>query len=269
MKQLTIISNNNKCHFQFDKRKIIIGDNDKVCDLFNDIRYYFAKLSSSEYSKENNTDLNILIDDTSIDLKTTILLDLTNGFDLINEYKLNQKSLLYMVTDTFLRKAEYSEDIQTINALLDDFSTSIEEEFIDNDIPICISGLELSPKFILSNIEAFFTKEGCVTNQLDYSLNELNRIKESMFLYLVKTQKQITFIILDELNFLNYKNYLLFPNIVLITRNKKNITLEQTYDFKHHIDYADENQVYDLYMNSGSGLDFDGFKVELLNKISK
>ena len=211
----------------------------------------------------------MLIDGKAVLTKSTCLLDFNSAFDLSSEYKLTQKSIFYFLLETFIKKVEFNEQFQTINILLKDILADIEIEFQENDIPLSLMDFEINCKSLLSNISLSLIKEEMLSNQMDYSIEELINIKEKIGLYLIKNNRQTQFIIIDENSLVNIDEFIKYENVLLLTTSTKVSNLEEIYDYDKNIDYGNEESLYEIFMNSSTSFDFDMFKIELSKGLFK
>lgn len=266
MKELKIITSTNNNSMNIDNIKHIRGNSGKINGMFNDIKTYFSKITGSEYAKDKQNKVIILLDNLPIDLNNTILLDLNNNiFDLTAEYKINQKTLFYYIFETVVKEEHIQNNIQTINILMSSLSSDIENELEDNGVNLLIDNLELDNKNIIKLIAPSLHIEGLHSNQYDYSVAELNLIKLNLFEYLIKRNKQKHYFLINnsDLPSIHLTKY---SNVMCLT-TEKTIT-NKIYDVDKKIDYENENDLYELYLNEPNKIDFKQYVEQLLKGIN-
>lgn len=249
--------------FSLGKKKSILGN--KKNELFSIFTEYFSKTQVSEYSKDYKSNSVIYIDDKPLDLKKYMLFDLSmNLFDLISEYKLTQKSLFTMSIETLFESIEIIDRVNTINILLNDLSNEIENIYIKNNVDLRISNLELNKKNILKLIDISLQKDGLLTNQYDYSTNDLNMIKISLLKMISTKNKHFNFIIINYDNKIDDNIFDENENVIFISNS---IIDNKVFDTSNKIDFEDEEQLYYLHFNSSSNLCYKDYVTDLLERI--
>lgn len=262
MKEIKIIKDKTIYEFLINKRKTITGD--RKNELFNLLKEYLNKSTLSEYAKANKSNSCIYIDGRPIDLKNSQVLELSNEqFDLQNEYKLSQKSLFSISLENIFNNIEFIDSINTINILLNDLSLDIENIYLKHNIELIIDNLEINKKNILKLIDISLMKDDLKCNQFDYTLNELNDLKISMFRMIALNNKQISFFILNEFEFSNTILLNELENVYIITVEKSS----SVYDTTNKIDFDNEELLYEMYFNSSSNLSFDDYVTDMLERV--
>lgn len=262
---------NAKYEFAIDRLKIFIGSKFKWFDFVNLVQNYFNKISLSEYAKEYASKLSITIDDKSIDKSVQLVL-INNSYDLVNEYKMTQKSLMFTLLKNYLENKEASEQINTINILIDDFINEIEEELKENNIDIVLNDVYFDAKLIINNVDISLNKDGFLSNQNDYNTKDLVSLKLTILQTILKYNRQKQIILIDELGLLTYDqilNLLNYDNLIMFIPNPYSDNLSLYYNLDRNIDYFDENVVYNDYLLSNKGHSYTAFKEELINNIKK
>lgn len=262
---------NAKYEFAIDRLKIFIGSKFKWFDFVNLVQNYFNKISLSEYAKEYASKLSITIDDKSIDKSVQLVL-INNSYDLVNEYKMTQKSLMFTMLKNYLENKETSEQINTINILIDDFINEIEEELKENNIDIVLNDVYFDAKLIINNADISLNKDGFLSNQNDYNTKDLISLKLTILQTILKYNRQKQIILIDELGLLTYDqilNLLNYDNLIMFIPNPYSDNLSLYYNLDRNIDYFDENVVYNDYLLSNKGHSYTAFKEELINNIKK
>lgn len=262
---------NAKYEFAIDRLKIFIGSKFKWFDFVNLVQNYFNKISLSEYAKEYASKLSITIDDKSIDKSVQLVL-INNSYDLVNEYKMTQKSLMFTLLKNYLENKEASEQINTINILIDDFINEIEEELKENNIDIVLNDVYFDAKLIINNVDISLNKDGFLSNQNDYNTKDLISLKLTILKTILKYNRQKQIILIDELGLLTYDqilNLLNYDNLIMFIPNPYSDNLSLYYNLDRNIDYFDENVVYNDYLLSNKGHNYTAFKEELINNIKK
>lgn len=262
---------NVKYEFAIDRLKIFIGSKFKWFDFVNLVQNYFNKISLSEYAKEYASKLSITIDDKSIDKSVQLVL-INNSYDLVNEYKMTQKSLMFTMLKNYLENKETSEQINTINILIDDFINEIEEELKENNIDIVLNDVYFDAKLIINNADISLNKDGFLSNQNDYYTKDLISLKLTILQTILKYNRQKQIILIDELGLLTYDqilNLLNYDNLIMFIPNPYSDNLSLYYNLDRNIDYFDENIVYNDYLLSNKGHSYTAFKEELINNIKK
>lgn len=262
---------NVKYEFAIDRLKIFIGSKFKWFDFVNLVQNYFNKISLSEYAKEYASKLSITIDDKSIDKSVQLVL-INNSYDLVNEYKMTQKSLMFTLLKNYLENKEAYEQINTINILIDDFINEIEEELKENNIDIVLNDVYFDAKLIINNADISLNKDGFLSNQNDYNTKDLISLKLTILQTILKYNRQKQIILIDELGLLTYDqilNLLNYDNLIMFIPNPYSDNLSLYYNLDRNIDYFDENVVYNDYLLSNKGHSYTAFKEELINNIKK
>lgn len=263
MKQIKVVKGESVYTFSINKKKYIFGNN--KYNFINFFREYFNKNVSSEYSKENRYNSLIYCDGRLIDLKSSSLIEISNfSFDLINEYKLNQKSLLYMSLESIFKNDLFFELINTINILLNDLTIEIEEYYKNNDIDLIIQNCEINFKNLLKLIDISLIKEESEVNQFDFNISELNNIKLNIIEMIIKYNPQTIFYIINEDYNINLDRLLKYDNINILNfcnSNSKNI-----FYLDIMLDMEIEEEIYEFYLNSSSNLCYESFVAKLFER---
>ncbi len=147
MNKFTIKNENYIQSFCVENRKYLLNKNlfnkDIVIQTFIN---YFAKLSDSEYSEENNISSKILFNDKELNKSDFNFFYINEFYDIDLEKKLGSRSLLLIFLKVFLDNIEYDDTFSTIGILVSDLLSEIEDN-IQNDLDI------------ETNLESNWTKE--------------------------------------------------------------------------------------------------------------
>lgn len=265
MKKLKLVKDDIMHEFNIDKRKTLIGNNKHI--IFSILKEYLNKSTLSDYAKEYQKNSAVYFDGKLIELKTSFLFELSASlFDLINEYKLTQKSLFSISLESIFNNIDIIDRINTINILLNDLALEIEDYYNNHNINLSINNLEINKKNILKLIDLSLLKNDYQTNQFDYSITELNIIKINLFKMIINNNKQTSFFILNENDQLITDEFLSFPNVYIITVERSNNV--DIYDSNNKIDFENDDLLYENYFNSNTNLSFEKYVTSLIERIN-
>ncbi len=272
MKKISVFSSNKLIHEIFvNKYKYFYGTKNELNSLYVLFYNYFIKIGDSEFAKESNCSTYIQIDESSIDFKTTFLLNYSSNFQIDEDNKIVTKTLYYKLMETALKNIDKNEVCQTINILLSDLLNDIEEQINDDleSTKILINNFEINGKNLIKNLLISFIKDECKTNSLDYEFDNLVKIQTELFKYIIKNNPQELFIIISQFP-ISLSEYIQFKNvIILIFDMTTNTSLENTYLINKHADGADDEQMYNIFFNESRYGTFEEFKLNYLSTLIK
>ncbi|MFR6361866.1 hypothetical protein [Amedibacterium intestinale] len=153
MNKITIGNGSNSIDIQMDHKKYIIGNNmQEKRNLELMIKHFFQK-TESEYRSENNLEAKILMDGEAVSNKRMLFLEINPYYSLMEDCKLNSKSLVLKYLEKKLQDKIYFDTIRTLDILFQ----SLAEEANDDDLKITFH--EMNVKQLLKILEAYFSDD--------------------------------------------------------------------------------------------------------------
>lgn len=174
VKKISVKISSENYSFGLSKVKYLIGDNYNLKrSLIMAIRKEFNKETNSEFSYENNTDSNLLINDEKINHRSMKYYDVNDFYDFTDELKLKSSSIVLSFLANTFKNIEYSDTLSTINILINDLSKEMTE-FLNqnskiNDLNIKID--EINLKNIFKQLSVNLERDNLELNQFDYDYN--------------------------------------------------------------------------------------------------
>lgn len=95
------------------------------------LKQYFSKKSLSDNQIENEEICSVKINDNKLMLKDYDLFEISSFFDLTTDLKMQSKSLLLRYFESKFYSSEISDELNTINILLDSLSNDLHDENVE------------------------------------------------------------------------------------------------------------------------------------------
>lgn len=157
-----------------------------IQSFVNAMKQVFNRSGKTEYSNEFHLESQISIDDSSVDIRINDFYIINSNYDMSTELKLGSKSLITKYIEKIITQFEYSDEVKTLNLLLGDYSSIINERLLQTGLEkdsIKIETLELDIKAVIKLINAHLCIEGFRASEfdMDYSetvLFQLNMIQQ-------------------------------------------------------------------------------------------
>ena len=254
MKKLTVIGHCQTYEFGIDNIKWCYFRNLKYKhDFMESLRSINLKSSLSDYAVENDKQRNVLLENINLSVKNTLFYEVTPRTDLEDSKKLRVNTIFYEYLVEALEQPAFQEIIQTIQVLLEELTTELDEALnfdeSENMISLETNFSELGGKTLVKMLELGFLKNECTMSTGDATYIELVSLKINMIIKIARQKPLKNIIVLlnldDRMNVQVSKN--MPPNLYLIATykpktvtNVKDVYLEQR-DF---FDLADETDVY-------------------------
>lgn len=250
MKKLTIKKGIYEYQLQIDKIKYCIGTDFKnKYQLKKMIIEYFNGGKTSEYSKQNTGDIQLMINEKLLNCKDVLFFYVNDNYSIENELKLKSKSLMSIYLETLLSDNQYIDTIQSINILLDAFASEIDDDLIISKF------ITYTPKQFLKILLPMFCYDEEQANEHDLSYDEIIIFQLKMINYIARNQLKmvIVFIEIPELTrsidnaLKEMKNVII---IISVFKYNVNLEIDNVMIFDQIIlDVNDEEQLYNYFIN--------------------
>lgn len=247
---LTIKKGIYEYQLQIDKVKYCIGNSfhDKY-RLKKMLFEFFNGSKGSAYSKQNIGQILLKINEKSINHKEVLFFYVGDNYSIENELKLKSKSLMSEYLETLLSNDQYIDTIQSINILLESFSTEIDDDLITSKF------ITYTPKLFLKILLPMFCYEGEQANEYDLSYDQIIIFQLKMINYIAENQLK-TIICLIEIPELTNAIHDTIQNmnnciiIVLLYKYNMLLNINDVIIFdKEIIDLNDEEQLYNYFID--------------------
>ena len=126
MKRLTIVKGNKSINLDVESKKFLLGNCEIKYEILKCLKLFFSK-EKSEFRKENNEEISILVNERKIDLKRSRFFYVDDQYSIIEDSKLSTKSLMTKYYEIKYAKEEYFEMVNTLNILLESFEEELNE----------------------------------------------------------------------------------------------------------------------------------------------
>ena len=189
MNLLKLMNGVHDWEFQIDKTKYIISSTDAYFPLIQTLKQLNIK-EKSEHRLENNYNAKICFDERELDLRRTLILELSDSYSLLEDRKLNSKSLMLKYLELQLQSQDYVETIATMDILLSALAQEVNETSI-----LKIQFDSTGFKQLIKMANPFF-ESGLQMDEYDLSLDELVSLQIKMIDYLTKHQSKFDHIII-------------------------------------------------------------------------
>lgn len=249
MRRLSITRGNKTINLDINKYKNIISYNYEESYLvYNCIKYYFSNVKESEYSECNHNTIKIKIDDRNIEIKKTNFFEVSDQYDLMEDFKLSAKSLSTQYLTVLLEKIDYYDTIHSINYLL----SSLSEE-LSNDLEMLkIEIPDFNSKKLIKLLEISLEENELKQNQFDLTYEKRIIIQLKMIEEIINSKnKEINLILLSLPIITNniYKQLEKMKNTLFIIFTPR---FDIKFEFEDYffignqisIDLANENDIY-------------------------
>ncbi len=245
--------------FQIEQMKYIIDTSNEWFSMVQALRQFNIK-DKSEYREEYDLKAQIFIDENVLNMRNSIFFEISDSYSVIEDRKLNGKSLMLKYLELKLQNQECFESISTIDILLSALAEEINESSI---VKVLFDSTGV--KQLLKMLTSFYEDE-LQMDEYDLSFNDLFRLQIQMIRYIAENQSKYDHIIvylklnvlnqnlLAELQSLKDCKILIFTNQYNSLMNLKDICLIQ----KELIDFADEEYFYHQFTRYS----FDYYTIE-------
>lgn len=248
MKKISLIKGNIRIEFAIDRIKYIIGNNYeykyRIKQLFNE---YFSSTKDSDYSINNTGKIKLLVNDLQPIKRETLYFSVNTNYSLSTDLKLTSKSLILKYLEILLNKEEYYDTLNTINILLEAFSSEIDDHIISTVFQT------FSPKTLTKLITPLYLKEEEQANEYDMSYDEIILFQLRMINYIAKHSYMNNIFILLEIPYVSqsikeYLNEIDHALVIIITHQYYgSIDLKDIYLVDDQLlDLFDENTIYEI-----------------------
>ena len=248
MKKISLIKGNIRIEFAIDRIKYIIGNNYEykymIKQLFNE---YFSSTKDSDYSINNTGKIKLLVNDLQSIKRETLYFSVNTNYSLSTDLKLTSKSLILKYLEILLNKEEYYDTLNTINILLEAFSSEIDDHIISTVFQT------FSPKTLTKLITPLYLKEEEQANEYDMSYDEIILFQLRMINYIAKHSYMNNIFILLEIPYVSqsikeYLNEIDHALVIIITHQYYgSIDLKDIYLVDDQLlDLFDENTIYEI-----------------------
>ena len=248
MKKISLIKGNIRIEFAIDRIKYIIGNNYEykymIKQLFNE---YFSSTKDSDYSINNTGKIKLLVNDLQPIKRETLYFSVNTNYSLSTDLKLTSKSLILKYLEILLNKEEYYDTLNTINILLEAFSSEIDDHIISTVFQT------FSPKTLTKLITPLYLKEEEQANEYDMSYDEIILFQLRMINYIAKHSYMNNIFILLEIPYVSqsikeYLNEIDHALVIIITnQHYGSIDLNDIYLVDDQLlDLFDENTIYEI-----------------------
>lgn len=240
--------------FQIEQIKYIIDTSNEWYSMIQTLRQFNLK-DKSEYREEYNLKAGIFLDENTLNMRNSLVLEISDSYSLIEDKKLNSKSLMLKYLDLKLQNQEYFESISTIDILLSALSEEINETSIIK-VLFDFSGIKQLLKMITPVYQEKLQKD-----EYDLSYDEILRLQIQMIRYISKNQTRYDHVIvymklniikqnlLVELQSLRNCKIIIFTNQYDSLMELENICLIQ----QEIIDFANQEYFYHQFSRHSFG----------------
>ncbi|MBR3891406.1 MAG: hypothetical protein IKJ30_04990 [Bacilli bacterium] len=261
MNNIECIINNRSYNIAIDKYKIIYGNNfDSKFNVYKCIKYYFNKLSPSDYGKENNNKALVKFNDRYLDIKDTLFFEMGYEYDYSGDAKLTTKSLILKYLEYALEGIEYEDTFNTVKELLYaliNFELEDRVSINHENVNLSVENEDFNYKSLIKLLVPILTKDNLEINSLDIGYEEsiilqiklINKISimSKKNIIVIANIPEMTNKVIDEINLLGEDvNMIIFSNSY-----NDNIPIESLIltDFGW-LDLGSEEQVFEYIINS-------------------
>lgn len=248
MKKLTIIRGNEEININIKKNKYILGNNYiKKYELIRNLKMFFMN-QSSEFSEETGMKVQVLENDNFVNIKRCFFYNLSTDFNLVNDLKLQAKSLVTLYLDKLLNEAEHQDTLNTINILLESLADEINLNSLIHTSFVNMTSKQFL-KLIIPNLK--IEELNCLEFDLTYEeiiIIQLEMIKKIIedslyeFSLVIIQVPMLTSKIINLLDEFQNGYFLVFSNVFHERMNIDDIAIYKSILF----DLSDEVQLYDI-----------------------
>lgn len=191
MKKLSISNGNIKRNIIIDHVKYILGSNEvNKYYLKQSVKQYFNKVKSG-YRDEIGQNCLFEIDGSPVDKKNTLFYEVTESYSIVDDAKLNAKSLMLKYLETLYESAEYLDTINTLNILMESLSDEVSENaYIQSEFS------SYSPKLLTKLVTAHYFDES-YKDEFDLSYEELVILQLNMIDYITQNSNKYAYAIIE------------------------------------------------------------------------
>ena len=274
MNNIECIINNRSYNIAIDKYKVIYGDNfDSKFNVYKCIKYYFNKLSPSDYGKENNNKALVKINDRYVDIKDALFFEIGYEYDYTNDAKLTTKSLILKYLEYALEGIEYEDTFNTVKELLYSLINFELEDRVSighDNFNLSVANEDFNYKSLIKLLVPILHKDNLEINSLDISYEESIMLQIELINRISKMSKknaivianipELTEKIIAEISLLGEDiNMIIFSNIYNDNIAIENLILS---DFGW-LDLGNEDQIFEYILNSPFTSTIESFKSKL------
>lgn len=279
MKKLECVINNKLYEIVLDKYKILYGnDLESQYNIVKCFKSFFNKITYSEYTKENNLKIYIKLNESFIDVRSSLFFEVNYDYDFINDSKLGTKSLILKYYEHMLEGIEYDDSFYTIKELLNSFVNLEMKDRVKQDInklTLLTTCDDFNFKTLIKLLVPSLIKDLYDVNNTDLSYEEvilfqlklINSIalKSKKKVFVICNIPLITKNILAELEKTNEQIILLsISNKFPIDIKIDNIIFTDL----NWLDFNNENILIDFLMNCPFTYDVESLKQRIINELN-
>lgn len=274
MRKITINNLSRNYEFAVSQIKYFCGENYQMkFEIINALKQNINHISLSERQKESIFEINLKIND-KLWKEKTVLFEVNQHFDLMNDIKLQSKSLILRYYETVLEMLSLQDELLTLNTMF-----KVLENLINRDEQIIHAKFpEMNEKQIIKLVQAILIKEEMQSNIFDFSYEELILLQLEILEYIVNNHFEITYFIIVDIPHLTEKIVNVFSkfndNVIILIFTNEVMRVENISDyclcFSNLIDLADEEKIYENVINIFPlYIDYEEVINEMKNIISK
>ena len=232
--------------FAVESIKYLLNTGIQKYDLKQIIRQFQIK-SKSEYREEKNETSEIWINGKKLDSKKVLIIKVNEDFSIIEDSKLNSKSLMLKYFEYKVKDRDYIDTVNTLNILLE----SLEEE-INSCSWTHPNFKSLSNKNLIKLMDPEFFDE-YQKDEFDLFYHQLIQYQLSLIQYISEKNISYEYIIilfdlleLNEMILSEIKKLKNCISIVLVDDYEEFMPLESIYLFENRkmYDFSNENLLY-------------------------
>lgn len=279
MNKLECVINNKLYEIVLDKYKILYGDDlESQYNIVKCFKSFFNKITYSEYTKENNLKLHIKLNESLVDVRSSLFFEVNYDYDFMNDSKLGTKSLILKYYEHMLEGIEYDDSFNTIKELLNSFINLEMKDRIKLDInkmSLLTTCDDFNFKSLIKLLVPSLLKDLYDANNTDLSYEEVILFQLKLINSMALRSKKKIFIICNiPLITKNIKNELesLNEQVVLITLSNRfplDMKIENIiFTDLNWLDFDNENTLIDFLMNCPFTYDVESLKKRIINELN-
>lgn len=281
MHKLSIADNTRTINFSIGQKKYLVGNNFELkYEIIRAMRKQFYSIEPSEYASESGLISCIKIDDKPLDMKRWRYYEIHSRFDVDTDLKLGAKAIMLKYLESLLINIEYDPLIQTLNNLLKDLESLIDDLIEHQLEPYSLKSQfpEITIKTIIKLIELGVFKDDLKINMYDMSIIDSLKFQLLTVMKIAEMNLQNEYLIcLESLwiskELLDIIESNKFPNlhILVFTEDKIKTDISNVVNFsKRIIDFANEVDLYnDIVLEADFQMSMDLLREYLSAYIQK
>ncbi len=243
--------------------------------VIQSFKNYFSKERDSEYTLEMDYKSKLYTDNALLNINDFEFFEISNIFDLKNDFKLGIKSLLYRFLELKMEKIEYTEEYQTLQYVIKDIEESLNDAVEEDNENLFLNfKIDLEKKQLLKLIIPTIIKNGFEASHMDLSYEEKIQLQVDLISFIISKLSKRSIIIVDlpsineqlieKLIDLPFTYVIIFSNVRLKKINNSDYYLCTK---EYNLDLSDENEIYNLLMDSSKNYTIEEFRTFLVEKL--